>query len=360
MDLQFIDEIVAPKSLKALQAKITNKNDKDVVEGSIESGDEKYLIDNGLPSFIDNLSKGECKVQELFSKYWTTFDLDNMVALKKDLYVDSLKKLLLVDNLDNAAAQTTINAYLNSKNKILDAGCGVGWICRLFRANDQQKWYNVDMSDAILVAHKNLRTHPNNFTARASIGSLPFKKQYFDLIFCNGVIHHTPNPKEMFTNLVSHLAPGGDICIAMIRRQAPMRDFADQHIRQFYDGLSFEETMQISKSFFEFSKELAQHDVTINVPAGLEKVLGVEAKSYKLKNLIHTYFVKCFYSPHFSDEENILQQMDWYQAKYAWPFTEEELIDWYKEAGLENIKVWEPKFSEEKHELIRIRGTKKK
>jgi carbamoyltransferase len=46
----------------------------------------------------------------------------------------------------------------------------------------------------------------------------PFQKGEFDVVLCNGVLHHTSNPQEGFRQLVSLLRPGGHIVIGLYNK----------------------------------------------------------------------------------------------------------------------------------------------
>lgn len=328
-----------------------------IISGSLKSATRTFSIVNGVPDFVGALAESEKQVLHVFSRYWEThsFDYDN--AGKKRTYIDSLKKLFLVDEGDDEKAESAIHAFLHSKRRILDAGCGAGWVARFHRSQAEQQWYNVDFGESVFVAEKELHADRNSLVARASVFELPFKPSFFDLIFSIGVLHHTPDPKRAFLNLVTHLAPGGDICIAMIRKQSPIRDFTDSFIRKHTTEMSYEDNVRFAESVYLLSKELFEKGVSIRVPAGLE-IAGFDKGEYPLQRFIHTHIMKCFYNPSFSEEENIMQQVDWYTTKFAWPYTEDELTSWYSEAGLTNIQLWHPKNSAEKNELIRIKGTR--
>ena len=45
--------------------------------------------------------------------------------------------------------------------------------------------------------------------ARASILDLPFDREQFDIVFCPGVVQHTPSPHESIRELYRHVKPGG-------------------------------------------------------------------------------------------------------------------------------------------------------
>ena len=74
----------------------------------------------------------------------------------------------------------------------------------------------VDLSSAIDVHKKNFLPIPKTQSItrlQGSIDSLPFKNDYFDAVYCMGVIQHTPSPLSTFRELIRVLKPGGDFVI---------------------------------------------------------------------------------------------------------------------------------------------------
>lgn len=79
-----------------------------------------------------------------------------------------------------------------ANKKILDAGCGSGRLTR-FIGKYSKKVYGVDLID--LPKDKKVKF------IKASIMDLPFPDSSFDLVYCEGVLHHTPDPKRAFMEL---------------------------------------------------------------------------------------------------------------------------------------------------------------
>ncbi|MDQ6892789.1 MAG: class I SAM-dependent methyltransferase [Acidobacteriota bacterium] len=72
-----------------------------------------------------------------------------------------------------------------------DLGCGIGrW--SYFLAERCREIVLVDFSDAIFVARRNLRNSDRCLFFQADIRSLPFRRDFADLIFSLGVLHHLP------------------------------------------------------------------------------------------------------------------------------------------------------------------------
>ena len=61
--------------------------------------------------------------------------------------------------------------------------------------------------------------HPNIHIIQADIMNLPFRRRVFDLIFSEGVLHHTPHTQSAFNSLLKHLAPGGEMAFYVYQKE---------------------------------------------------------------------------------------------------------------------------------------------
>lgn len=96
---------------------------------------------------------------------------------------------------------------LNQK-VILEAGCGAGRFTEILLENDALITA-IDLSVAVLANQTNNGNYSNLRIARASITELPFDEGQFDIVFCPGVVQHTPNPKQSIEELYKQVKPGG-------------------------------------------------------------------------------------------------------------------------------------------------------
>ncbi len=77
--------------------------------------------------------------------------------------------------------------------RVCDLGCGTGrWSYFLARKTQVRELILVDFSEAVFVARKNLADVGNALFFMGDIMKLPFKKNFADLIFSLGVLHHLP------------------------------------------------------------------------------------------------------------------------------------------------------------------------
>jgi len=96
--------------------------------------------------------------------------------------------------------------------RVLEVGCGGGRFSDVVLDAGAELWA-VDLSSAV---DKNRELHPGHprlHLAQASLGALPFALGAFDLVFCFGVLQHTPSPRASFDALVPFVKPGGWLAV---------------------------------------------------------------------------------------------------------------------------------------------------
>ena len=129
----------------------------------------------------------------------------NKYNLREDLYRNANPYALLVD------AQIPWGA------RIADVGCGTGQLACLLSLKDRHV-EGYDFSDASVELASSLKARlcleNVRFTTR-NIFDLTEPDEKFDYVFCNGVLHHTPDPYGAFRKLVPMVKPGGYIVVGL-------------------------------------------------------------------------------------------------------------------------------------------------
>jgi len=91
---------------------------------------------------------------------------------------------------------------------ILEAGCGAGRFTEIL-LESKSLVTAIDLSVAVLANFENNGKNSNLRIARASITDLPFDKEQFDIVFCPGVVQHTPDPTKSISELYKQVKLGG-------------------------------------------------------------------------------------------------------------------------------------------------------
>jgi 2-polyprenyl-3-methyl-5-hydroxy-6-metoxy-1,4-benzoquinol methylase len=95
---------------------------------------------------------------------------------------------------------------------VLEAGCGAGRFTEVLLAAGASVT-SVDLSSAVDANQENFPQNARHRVLQADLLHLPFSPGQFDLVFCLGVIQHTPNPEETIRKLYEQVRPGGWLVI---------------------------------------------------------------------------------------------------------------------------------------------------
>lgn len=95
---------------------------------------------------------------------------------------------------------------------VLEAGCGAGRFTEVLLERGARVT-SIDLSDAVEANQENFPQDACHRIAQADILRLPFEPQQFDVVFCLGVIQHTPSPENTIAALYGNVKPGGLLVI---------------------------------------------------------------------------------------------------------------------------------------------------
>lgn len=101
--------------------------------------------------------------------------------------------------------------------RVLEAGCGAGRFTEILLEAGADV-YSIDASTAVDACWENNGPNPSLFLAQADLEKLPFQQDFFDKVFCYGVLQHTRDVKKSFLGLLPYLKPGGQIAIDVYRK----------------------------------------------------------------------------------------------------------------------------------------------
>jgi len=176
---------------------------------------------------------------------------------------------------------------------------------------------------------------------QADVSKLPFREQFFNIIFSGGVLHHTGDAEGAFAALCRHLKPGGIIGIYIYCMKPFLRELADKEIRAITTEMSFEECLEFSEKITQLGKALRKFKDPLLVEDDIP-LLGIKKGEYGLQKFIYDHFLKCFFSDELGYDISVLTNVDWYHPKHASHHTREEVAGWFEENRIADPQFIQP------------------
>ena len=126
-----------------------------------------------------------------------------------------------------------------TKGKILDIGCAFGYFLK--NIGKSFKLYGIDISEYAIGRAKKILPKAKLICADAS-ESMPFQKNYFDVVTAFHVIEHVKHPESIIKNIKKVLKPGGYLFL-----EAPINFWFRKIIKYFDKDKSHISILSISE-----------------------------------------------------------------------------------------------------------------
>lgn len=290
----------------------------------------KRLKLENMPNKIEPASEGQNQTREAFSYKWSrreTYESEEVKNFSRDW--------LLERYCNNDPA--LLSKWLEGEKKIiLDAGCGAGHSALLFFADHLRNhdYLGVDISDSVLIAQKKFAESncPGDFL-QCNLLDLPLPVESVDIIFSEGVLHHTDNTESAIKYLSTKLKPGGRFLFYVYAKKAVIREFTDDHIRNKLSSLSDEEAWSALEPLTKLGIALGKMDIDIEIPEDIP-LLGITRGKTSLQRFFYWNICKTYFRPEFSLDEMNHCNYDWFRPANCHRHTPEEIKKWVEEAGL--------------------------
>ncbi|MCS6980529.1 MAG: class I SAM-dependent methyltransferase [Flavobacteriales bacterium] len=230
------------------------------------------------------------------------------------------------------------------KPLILDAGCGAGMSGFEYFTPvwPHIRYVGVDISTAVDVAFQRaLERGLEGLFIQADLQSVPLPQGSVDVIFSEGVLHHTDSTRQAFLALLPLLKKGGYFMFYVYKKKGPIREFTDDYIRGQLQGKTPDEAWKALEPLTRLGIELGKLQVALSVPEPVE-ILEIPSGTFDLQRFIYWPVAKMFYREDLSFDEMNHINFDWYFPKNAHRHTPEEVRQWCVDSGLviehENIQ----------------------
>jgi SAM-dependent methyltransferase len=276
-------------------------------------------------------SSAQSQTEEAFGFKWARRDTYESPAVQETV------REWLFDRYCGGDPNVLDSWLLGDRKVIVDAGCGAGHAALLFFGERlrEHDYLGIDISSAVDVARARFaeRGIPGEFL-RADLATIALPPGSVDLLFSEGVLHHTDDTGGTFRHLAHALAPGGRFAFYVYIKKAVLREFSDDHIRGALRALSDEEAWTALESLTKLGVALGKLGVTLDVPEDIP-YLGIRKGPIDLQRFFYWNIAKLYYRPDWTLDEMNHINFDWYRPLNCHRHTPDEVQGWCRDAGLE-------------------------
>jgi SAM-dependent methyltransferase len=198
--------------------------------------------------------------------------------------------------------------------RVLDAGCGGGRYSKV-AGEAGANVVGADHSTAVEKAARLCAHLPNVHFLQADLKALPLEPASFDLAFSIGVMHHDADTRAVFDAVATIVRPGGRLAVWLYRRNQWWQEWINDALRR--------RTTQMP-------------------PERLERWARRGARLGGLPFVNRTLNKVVNFSAHPDWENRVCDTFDWYAPQYQHHHTVEELCEWFRKAGYDDLVVLPP------------------
>ena len=292
----------------------------------------EYALANGIPRQKRVYSPSQTQTEQTFAFKWRKRDTYESEA------VHAASKKWLKERY--GLSDTDFSKLLEGKT-VLDAGCGAGFSALLLFGEllNTCRYIGADISTAVDVAEqrfaeKNVRGE----FIQVDLLDLPEELGAFDIIFSEGVLHHTDSTEKAIRYLATKLNPGGYFMFYVYNKKGPIREFTDDLIRSRIADMTDEEAWKALEPLTKLGQLLGDLNLEIEIEEPID-VLDIPAGKIDLQRFFYWHVFKAFYKPEFTLDEMNHVNFDWYRPHNCHRQTPDEVRTWVESIGLRILRM---------------------
>ena len=256
-----------------------------------ESSGDSFGIINGIPRFVSSEHLAS------FGLQWNKYEVAH-------------------DDEDRATFQAKTGIPLGDLSglRVLDAGCGGGRYSKI-AGEAGATVIGADHSTAVEKAAQ-LCGHLSDVNfVQADLKKLPLEPASFDFVFSIGVMHHDADTRAVFDAVAKFVKPGGKMAVWLYRRNQWWQESINDALRRRTTNMPPEKL-----------EPWCRRGAWLGGLPVIGKTLN------KIAN----------FSNHPNWENRVCDTFDWYAPQYQYHHTVDELSDWFRDAGFEQLHVLPP------------------
>jgi len=292
-------------------------------------GGQFFIMRNAIPRSQVLISDAQAQTEETFGFKWK----------KRDTFESSANLTRMRAWLVERYGDPQHAGWLDDHGEsplMIDAGCGASMSgLELFAPLvPRLRYLGIDVSAAVDVAL-------DRFTERglsagfmqADISNLPLMSGTVDLIFSEGVLHHTNSTRGALMSLAKLLKKGGRFLFYVYRKKSPVREFTDDFVRAQVQKMAPQDAWNAMEPLTQLGIALGELNAEIDIPKAIP-LLGIPAGRVNVQRLFYWHVAKAFYRPELTFDEMNHINYDWYAPANAHRQSVEEVRQWCLECGL--------------------------
>jgi len=305
----------------------------EIVSGSLvcEHCRKKYPIIEGVTVVLNEKKlKDFAKTKKNWENWWKKVRQDDDAELYERLWTEAEK---------NLGGEPLYKKEHFAGKVVLDAGCGTGrHIESDFSKFNCKEIIGVDIGMQVFEAKKKNNSANTHFV-QADLTNLPFKKEVFDVFTSHGVLHHTPNPKYTFTCLSRHLKVGGRAMIYVYHKEWTHHS---AHKKSLFLDAMYANGVMLWQGIRKVSSRMPHPVIkgfayTMAAKASLQQALEKKGITKPLASVVKLFPPFAYLGVNF--HERLIRNYDHYSATFNYFQSIEEVVEWYKQAGFNDVEI---------------------
>ncbi len=220
-----------------------------------------------------------------------------------------------------------------SGQTVLDIGCGMGKYLAVV-SKQAKMVVGLDLSDALVRARSTVKDRRNVHLVQGNILAPPLKAGFADFGYSVGVLHHTPDTHAAFLKSASLVKPGGKLAVWLYPREREPNPYSDW-IHHVQDEVVRPITCRMPPRILRMFCAILGRLTFVRDRAAAR----YQATQSRLAYQIAKYAGAVAVGSHRDPEIAAFLNFDWYSPQYRSYHMEEEVEQWYREAGFDNIRI---------------------